>query len=115
MSIHQDSHYIAAREYLVAVGLEPTEDAIEQLYFAFTPALRIMCERGGLRGEIWRQSGWRGALYESRKKMERLWYSWWQGDRSDEDSAVDLLNFIGFYLRSRHEEDGWGRYGEPSH
>jgi hypothetical protein len=105
--------YQPAVDYLLALGLKPTEDAVEQLALAFTPALVIMCERGGKRGQIWRQSGWRGALFEARKKLERLWYMDWVQSRPDPDSAVDLLNFIGFYMRSRDDDKAWGEYGEP--
>ena len=90
-------------------------DAVYQLLDAFMPAIRIMVDRSNLRGELWQQSGWRGALYEARKKMERLWRSWWLGDQTDDDSALDLLNFTGFFIRAATDkyEEPWGMYGAP--
>ena len=110
---------VDTRRYIAAMlhvrPEEVSDDAVYQLTDAFMPAIGIMVERGQLRGELWRQSGWRGALYEARKKLERLWRSWWTGDRTDQDSALDLLNFTGFFIRASMEqrEPEWGVYGEP--
>lgn len=103
------------RHYLKQCGYEPSDDAVAQMTDVFLPAVGIMCGRSSLRGEIWRQSGWRGSLFEARKKMHRLWYAWWENDRADDDSALDLLNYIGFALRARDADIGpWGIYGDPS-
>ena len=111
-----NNDYDWGREYLRACGLEPSDDAVAQLTEVFLPAVALMCGRAPLRGQIWTQSGWRGALYEARKKMHRLWYSWWEGDGSDDDSALDLLNYLGFSIRARNAGiSAWGEYGEPSY
>jgi hypothetical protein len=103
------------RAYLEGCGLDPSDDAVNQMLEVFLPATALMCGRSSLRGEIWKQSGWRGALYESRKKMHRLWYSWWEGDGADDDSALDLLNYVGFSMRARKAGiPAWGEYGDPS-
>jgi len=111
----ESKDYRLAKAYLQANGLEPSDDAVAQLVDAFLPAVALMCGRSSLRGEIWRQSGWRGALYEARKKMHRLWFSWWEGDGSDDDSALDLLNYVAFSMRARtYGIQPWGEYGDPS-
>ena len=114
-TVNIPTDYERARSFLAGCGLKPSQDAVEQLVEAFLPAVAVMCDRAPLRGSIWRQSGWRGSLFEARKKMHRLWYSWWEGDGADYDSAIDLLNFTGFAMRARQQGiSAWGIYGDPS-
>lgn len=112
----------AALEFLGAMfGIPPDsipDDAVEQLLDAFLPALQIMVERAGNQGYngLWRQFGWRGVLYECRKNMGRLWAGYWLSDEGgSKDHAVDLLNYVGFFLRGRQENlPEWGEIGAPS-
>jgi hypothetical protein len=109
----------AAFTFLRACGLEPTSDAVGQLVEAFLPCLRKMCDSDhpwDPDGGTWRESGSMGALTDIRKKFKRLWYRAWSvmsphNDPAAVDSAVDLINFIGFWLRSN--DDGWNEWGEP--
>lgn len=98
--------------FLQACGLDPIPDAVEQLQEVFLPCLRIMCERGwDPMGGTWRAAGVLGALADVRKKFSRLWERGWiKGVRHD-DSALDLINYVGFYLRS--EDNRWNEWGEP--
>lgn len=95
---------------------EVPQDAVEQLVLAFMPALGKMVERrhNGAYREVWKRFGWRGALYESRKNIERLWNSWWLAEPSSTDPAVDLLNYTGFFLRAVEDLNEWGEIGGPS-
>jgi hypothetical protein len=111
----------AARSFIAQYcGVEESEvpeDAVYQLVDAFMPSIRIMVDRHSLRGSMWMESGWRGALYEARKKLGRLWLSWWNGDKTDTDSAADLLNFVGFFIRAvmyKPVEEEWGEWGKSS-
>lgn len=97
-----------------------TGDAVDQLVNAFLPALRIMCEKGSMRGDFtWKEAGWRGQLYEAQKKMRRVWACWWRSKPyAYMDDAFDLLNYTGFFIRlarqyKEGEDDGWGTYGLP--
>lgn len=104
----------AAERFMKECGLSPTADAISQLTEAFLPALRIMTERGyDPEGATWRESGWRGVLTDIRKKFARLWFRSWKRGNFDGDSAIDLINFCGFYFRQECRGTPWGEWGEP--
>jgi hypothetical protein len=104
----------AAFKFMDECGLVPTPDAVDQLIEAFLPALAIMCERGyAPNGATWRASGWRGQLYEVRKIVGRLWFHSWQQRNFKPDSAIDGINYLGFYLRLQGHGLPWGELGEP--
>jgi len=104
----------AARAYMHSCGLKPTPDAVDQLVEVFLPCLRIMCDRPwDPEGGTWRRSGMMGILTDIRKKFERLWYRGWIRGQRHDDSAFDLINYVGFYLRSG--ESQWGDWGDPGH
>jgi hypothetical protein len=103
----------AAEDFLKYCGLDPTPDAVDQLVEAFLPALRIMIERGyDPSGKTWRDGGWRGLVYELRKKIDRLWYRSWLGRQFDKD-MYDVINYAGFYIRLKCHGEPWGTKGEP--
>jgi hypothetical protein len=102
----------AAFRYLQDIGLDPTPDAVQQLDLVFRRCLTIMCERPwDPEGGTWREAGRLGALADVRKKFQRLWYRAWICGKSHDDSAIDLINYTGFYLRS--ENNRWNEWGEP--
>lgn len=108
---HKD-HEAAARLFMEELLMEPTQDAVEQMLQVFVPCLRIMCERGwDPNGGTWRRSGVLGILSDVRKKFERLWERGWINGKRHDDSAYDLINYVGMYLRSK--DDRWGSWGEP--
>jgi hypothetical protein len=111
----EHSEELAARQFFKELGIDdPTPDAIAQLLVAFMPSLRIMCERGYDRnGLTWRASGWRGQIQEMRKKMDRLWLRGWLKGNFDPDSARDMINYAGFYLRLGGQGKPWADWGEP--
>ena len=113
-TIHVSENEEAARKFLRSIGLNPTPDAVEQLAEVFVPALKIMCDRGyNPNGETWRKGGWRGQLLEIRKKCDRLWERSWLHGAFDYDSARDLVNYAGFYLRLGGKGEPWGELGAP--
>lgn len=75
----------------------------------YLKAMLIYYERQDEHGDqVWQASGWRGMLVDMRKKLDRLWYRYWNQDSSvtpvedyDKalDSAYDLLNFTAFFIR----------------
>jgi hypothetical protein len=110
----QDIEYAAANHFLADIGLPLTPDAVDQLVQAFIPALKIICERGyHPEGNTWREAGWRGVLTDIKKKSNRLWYRSWVKGGFDEDSARDLINFAGFYIRLGNKGKEWGEWGNP--
>jgi hypothetical protein len=104
----------AAYDFLKRAGLEPTPDAIEQLSGPFLYALEVMCTRGyDPHGRTWRQKGWRGQVHDILNKAGRLKYHSWFHRDFDPDSAIDMINFCGYYYRLRNEGLPWGEMGEP--
>jgi len=107
--------YDRAATFLEANGLSPSLDAVEQLTKVFLPCLRIMCDPShpwDPTGKTWRKSGVLGILTDVRKKFERLWERGWTHGKRHDDSGHDLINYIGFYMRS--EDNGWGDWGPPA-
>lgn len=103
----------AAAQFMEDIGLTPTPDAVDQMTYVFAKCLEIMCRRGwDPNGGTWRASGILGILSDVRKKFERLWERGWKNGKRHDDSAYDLINFVGFYLRS--EDNRWGTWGEPA-
>jgi hypothetical protein len=104
--------YEHAEIFMRHCGLTPTPDAVRQLSQVFLPCLKIMCERPwSPEGETWRKSGRMGILTDIRKKFERLWERGWIYGKRHDDSAYDLINYLGMYLRSG--ESQWGEWGSP--
>jgi hypothetical protein len=109
-----DASREAAYDFMHKIGLDPTPDAIGQLAGPFAEALRIMCERGYDReGRTWRDKGWRGLVHDILNKSGRIRYHSWLHSRFDGDSAIDGINFNGFYWRQRNQGPRWGTWGEP--
>lgn len=104
----------AAFDFLSKLGLDPTPDAIGQLAGPFSEALKLMCTRGYDReGRTWKSKGWRGLVHDVLNKAGRLKYHSWNNSRFDPDSAIDLINFTGFYWRQNNEGPEWGEWGPP--
>jgi hypothetical protein len=103
----------ACVSFLQAVGIEDNPDATQQLQQVFLPCLRIMNERPwSPDGSTWKRSGVLGILTDVRKKFERLWERGWKHGVRHDDSALDLINYLGMYMRS--EDNRWGEWGEPA-
>jgi hypothetical protein len=105
----------AAFDYISTLGVEPTRDSIEQLAGPFAEALRIMCTRGyDPEGRTWKIRGWKGLVHSVLDKAERIKFHSWDNDRFHEDSAIDIINFAGFYWRLKNKGKKWGEWGKPS-
>jgi|SRR5262252_2515472 len=104
-----------ARDFLREMGIEqPTPDAIGQLMEVFVPCLRIMCERGyDPTGASWRSGGWRSQLVDIRKKFTRLWFHAWIKGRFVKDHPIDMINYLGYFIRLEMKGEPWGDWGEP--
>lgn len=104
----------AANDFIRTCNIRPTPDAVDQLVHVFLPCLRIMCERPwDPNGGTWRASGILGATTDAKKKWERFWYRIWKRGERHDDSGLDLINYIGFVMRS-YPDSGWGDWGPPS-
>jgi hypothetical protein len=102
-----------AAKFMYECGLDPTPDAVGQLVEVFLPCLHIMTTRGyDPDGGTWRSAGRLGTLTDVKKKFDRLWNRAWKHGVQHDDSAIDLINFTGMYLRN--DADGWGPWGEPA-
>lgn len=105
----------AADAFLEACGLRPNQDARDQLVEVFLPCLRIMCERDHAQdGSTWKMAGWMPQLMQLLGKADRLKHRSWRGRRPDLDSARDIINYAGFFLRGiQSGVPAWGEWGEP--
>jgi hypothetical protein len=111
--------YQAAHDFLLMIfgpdGYTP--DAVGQLVDVFLPCLRIMCDREGHpwgpEGELWRAAGILNLTGDVYKKHERFQYRLWTRGAMHEDSGFDLINFVGFCLRS-DPDSRFGARGEPA-
>jgi hypothetical protein len=104
----------AAFDFMKAIGLDATPDAISQLAGPFSEALRVMCTRGYDReGLTWKRRGWRDLVYKIMDKTNRLKFHSWFHSHFDGDSSIDLINFSGFYWRMENEGLPWGETGAP--
>jgi hypothetical protein len=105
----------AAISFLDECGIIPNPDAVDQLVTVFLPALSIISSRGyDPDGQTWREGGWRGVLFEIQKKARRLWFRSWRNGQYDHDSAIDMINYLGFYIRIGSEDgEPWGQWGNP--
>jgi hypothetical protein len=113
---HYTAEYKAAADYLRAVGLDPKPDAVEQLVLAFTPSLKLICERDyHPEGATWQRAGRKGLMREILKYADRMRDRDWLRDNPDQPSAEDMINYCGFYIRAilKNMSD-WGFWGEPS-
>lgn len=54
----------------------------DQLQEVLDQAMAIYNQRDGSYGNQWKKYGWRGALFNARRKVERAWAIWW-------DAVVD--------------------------
>lgn len=114
MSFSNDGMHDAAYDFLRKLGLEPTPDAIDQLSGPFAVALRLMCERGyDPIGDTWKTKGWKGLVHDILNKAGRIKYHSWRNNDFDGDSAIDIINFAGFYYRLANSGTKWGELGEP--
>jgi len=114
-AVEEDRIREAAYDFMKALGLEPTPDAISQLSGPFALALTIMCERGyDPDGRSWKVKGWKGLVVDILNKAGRIKFHSWEHSEFDPDSAIDLVNFAAFYWRLRNEGSRWGWLGEPS-
>jgi hypothetical protein len=105
---------VAAHQFMEVLGMEPTPDAVDQLAGPFAEALRVMCERGyDPEGITWASKGWKGLVHDILNKAGRIKYRSWKHDRFDPDSAIDIINFAGFYWRLKNKGSKWGELGEP--
>jgi hypothetical protein len=106
----------AAYDFIKTLDVTPNDDAISQLSGPLAVALMIICERGystNPGAETWRLRGWKGMVHDILDKAYRLRFRSWFRSEFDSDSAIDLINFAGFYWRMRCEGAKWGELGEP--
>jgi len=87
---------------IIALEMEDLPQNREQVG-VMIDCLELFCQRGNRHGEVWKNSGWQGALFDARKKIERLWNEFMAGDTppDDLDSALDAINYLAFFVRAQ--------------
>lgn len=112
-------NFVSAKQCLIVLGIEPTATNIEQMTI-FIEAMLLYTERNARYSDVWRATGWRGAVYDIYKKARRLFQQFWDpetqaptGERNVihgkvTDDAFDLINFAAFFIRGVDEQNEWG-------
>jgi hypothetical protein len=100
---------------LTSLGYPTDATTVAQLR-VMMEAFAIFVERNGRYRDEWRRTGWRGAMFEMRKKISRVWQVFWAGKATKApdllyDDALDAINFTCFFIRL-HREAGpdWGEW-----
>jgi hypothetical protein len=79
-------------------------------------ALSIMSTRDPQYGDSWKNYGWRGAIFNMRRKAERVWHVLFnQPDDhhlpGDEDDLLDIINYCAMAIACMRECNRDGRNG----
>ena len=103
------------RAFLYVQGMVDNQTNLEQLQ-VMTAALRKFGERNQRYKDVWKESGWKGSLFDMRKKLTRIWRVFWRGEPTEQidwecDDAYDLINFTAFFIRNVRDNNQWGQWG----
>lgn len=90
---------------------------VRRLAEVFEDALNLAYDKTQGYGEAWRDQGWMGNLARVMSKSSRLRNMLWRNtfeqsesmDESVEDTALDMINLLGFMLINRRGLNPWGR------
>jgi hypothetical protein len=106
-----------AEAVLQTLRIEKTETNIEQMK-VMLEAFGIFMVRNSRYVDEWKRTGWRGMLFEARKKISRVWQVFWNGRQekvgdSQYDDVFDAINYMVFFIR-QHREKGrpWGEWDD---
>jgi hypothetical protein len=87
-------------------------------------AAEIFSDRNAKYKDNWRRQGWRGPLYDLRRKVERVWDHLWDAEPTplregidpvslathDVDDALDIVNYAAILVRAVREGDRDGAW-----
>lgn len=99
---------------LVDPGCLLTED---QMRVVFERCLRIFDERNKQHNDSWKREGWRGCLFNLRRKVERAWDYLWDYDLAevpdppDVDDLLDSINYAALAVLAVEEGNRDGKGG----
>lgn len=87
-----------------------------QMESIFLEALEVFRKRNAVYHDAWKRSGWRGLMFDIRKKVERAWDALWDadptpsGEPNDVDDLLDMINYAACAMRAIREgnRDGVG-------
>jgi hypothetical protein len=88
-----------------------------EIGYILDEALAIYEERSKLYGDQWRKYGWRGCLYNARRKVERAWEHLWNREterptvHDDVDDLLDTINYCAMAIKSVREGNRDGKGG----
>ena len=103
-------------ERYVTNGAETTDEIqnvenADEILSVFILALQKFNERNAVRGGLWKRSGWRMNLTFVKSKATRLWSMFGEGKGEPDlslDDAVDLLNYVAFFIITYDRGDEHG-------
>lgn len=90
---------VEVRRELIAIG-GVVDSTVEQASEIFSQCLKIMMERNAHHRGSWEREGWKGTLFNVRRKLERVWDRFWKSNeaQSDLDDAYDLINYTALMI-----------------
>ena len=107
--------HLSREDYITilrTIGPDQSETNIDQVRW-MVKAMEIFAERQVQYGDGWADWGWKGQLVKMLDRMRRVWNVFWKNEAaivrpSDTDDALDLINYIVFFLRllELQEENG---------
>jgi hypothetical protein len=90
------------------------ESQVEQLA-VLLEAFAVFVERNKRYRDVWKKSGWKGSLFDIRKKVTRMWSVFWHGHPDEKakecDDAIDSINFAAFFVRNVRDNNELGDWG----
>jgi hypothetical protein len=93
-----------------------SDESVDAQRSILMDALDIYKQRNAQYHDSWKHSGWRGALFDMRKKVERAWKHLFNApddyySKEDEDELIDIINYAVFCIRAIREGNRDGKGG----
>lgn len=93
----------------------PAAKAIRETSEVLEEALGIYVDRFPKYRDNWRRYGWRGSLFNLRRKVERAWDLFWDAEENGTEDVDDLLDVIVYAATTiralrEHNRDGEGNW-----
>jgi hypothetical protein len=92
----------------------PEDDAHVEQFRVLMEAFDVFMERNARYRDVWKGSGYRGSLFDLRKKITRMWSVFWQGHPDEKakecDDALDVINYAAFFVRNVRDGNEYGNW-----
>ena len=104
-----------AEQVLQVIGVPVTNGNVEQMA-VMLEAYHKYLERNAVYENLWQDYGWMDTLTHVRSKAMRIVRKFWRDETAPKataalhlDDALDLVNYVVFFIRNVREGNRWGR------